>query len=206
MASDEGDADWKYEWLLDSDDNYRAGYRWRDVSSRQYQIMRRGAIRRGIRPESVSFLVTDGAATDQPMGILSGDFVFVGDVGRPDLLETAAGQKGAMKPAAKKLYQSVEEFRNLPEYLQVWPAHGSGSACGKALGAVPKSTVGYELRFSPAFRAATSEQEFVDFILDGQPEPPLYFGRMKKVNREGSAVLGNLPKPQKMSISDISEK
>jgi hydroxyacylglutathione hydrolase len=160
----------------------------------------------GHTPESVSFLVTDGAATDEPMGILTGDFVFVGDVGRPDLLETAAGQKGAMKPAAKSLYKSVEEFKNLPEYLQVWPAHGSGSACGKALGAVPESTVGYELRFSPAFRAATSENEFVDFILDGQPEPPLYFGRMKKVNREGPAVLGTLPKPEKISITNITER
>src|SRR5699024_10096098 len=151
-------------------------------------------------------LVTDGAATDQPMGILTGDFVFVGDVGRPDLLETAAGQEGAMKPAAKELFQSVEAFKRLPEYLKVWPAHGAGSACGKALGAVPDSTVGYELKFSPAFKASGSEQEFVDFILDGQPEPPLYFGRMKRQNRDGAAVLGRLPEPEKLPIDQIIDR
>jgi len=202
-ASDEGGKDWKYKWLLNSDYDYELI---NDGDSFSLGNIKFDVIHTpGHTPESVSFLVTDGAMTDQPMGILSGDFVFVGDVGRPDLLETAAGQKGAMKPAAKELYQSVEAFKDLPEYLQVWPAHGSGSACGKALGAVPESTVGYELRFSPAFRAATSENEFVDFILDGQPEPPLYFGRMKKVNREGPAVLGTLPHPQKISVTDIAE-
>lgn len=203
-ASDEGGEDWKYEWLKDSKYDYQLvndGDTF-SIGNIKFDVMHTP----GHTPESVSFLVTDGAATDQPMGILTGDFVFVGDVGRPDLLETAAGQKGAMKPAAKELYQSVEEFKNLPEYLQVWPAHGSGSACGKALGAVPESTVGYELRFSPAFRAATSENEFVDFILEGQPEPPLYFGRMKKVNKEGPAVLGDLPEPEKMSIGEITDR
>jgi len=166
-ASDEGGDDWKYEWLIDSNYNYELV-----TEGDSFNI---GNIKFDVRhtpghtPESVSFMVTDGAATDEPMGILTGDFVFVGDVGRPDLLETAAGQEGAMKPAAKELYKSVKNFEDLPEYLQVWPAHGSGSACGKALGAVPESTVGYELRFSPAFKAATSENEFVDFILDGQP-------------------------------------
>jgi hydroxyacylglutathione hydrolase len=202
-ASDEGGKDWKYEWLLDSDYNYHLIT---DGDSFSLGNIKFDVIHTpGHTPESVSFLVTDGAMTDQPMGILSGDFVFVGDVGRPDLLETAAGQEGAMKPAARELYKSVKEFENLPEYLQVWPAHGSGSACGKALGAIPESTVGYELRFSPAFKAATSENEFVDFILDGQPEPPLYFGRMKKVNKEGPAVLGTMPKPAKTSITNISQ-
>lgn len=202
-ASDEGDEDWKYEWLLDSDYNYQLitdGDTF-SLGNIKFDVVHTP----GHTPESVSFLVTDGAMTDEPMGILSGDFVFVGDVGRPDLLETAAGQEGAMKPAARELYKSVKEFEKLPEYLQVWPAHGAGSACGKALGAIPESTVGYELRFSPAFKAATSENEFVDFILDGQPEPPLYFGRMKKVNKEGPAVIGTLPQPEKVSITDIAE-
>lgn len=200
-GSDEGDADWKYEWLIGSDYNYElvtAGDTF-SIGNIKFDVVHTP----GHTPESISFLVTDGAATDEPMGILTGDFVFVGDIGRPDLLETAAGQKGNMKPSAKTLYKSTEAFKKLPEYLQVWPAHGSGSACGKALGAVPESTVGYELRFSPAFKASSSEEEFVDFILDGQPEPPLYFGRMKKVNREGPAVIHELPRPSKLEIKEM---
>lgn len=200
-ASDEGDKNWKYEWLTDSNYDYQliTGGDTFSIGNIKFDVV----FTPGHTPESVSFMVTDGATTGQPMGMLTGDFVFVGDIGRPDLLEAAAGQIGAMKPAAKTLYKSVEEFKHLPEYLQVWPAHGAGSACGKALGAVPKSTVGYELRFSPAFKATSSENEFVDFILEGQPEPPLYFARMKKVNKEGPAVLGVLPKPPKVSIDEI---
>src|SRR5699024_237949 len=129
----------------------------------------------------------------------------VGDVGRPDLLETAAGQQGAKKPAAKALYQSLKKFKDLPEYLQVWPAHGAGSACGKALGSIPASTVGYELRFSPAINSSGSKQEFVDYILDGQPEPPLYFKRMKEQNRGGMPVIGGLPQPEKLSVGRSEE-
>lgn len=202
FASDEGGEDWRYEWLIGSEYDYELITEGDSfcIGNIEFDVLHTP----GHTPESVSFLVTDSPATDQPMGILTGDFVFVGDIGRPDLLETAAGQEGAMKPAAKELYKSVKDFKNLPEYLQVWPGHGSGSACGKALGAVPESTVGYELRFSPAFQAATSENKFVDFILDGQPEPPRYFSRMKKVNREGPAVLGrDLFKPERLSVDEL---
>jgi hydroxyacylglutathione hydrolase len=202
-ASNEGDEDWKYEWLKDSDYHYKLLTNGNSFSlgNIKFDVIHTP----GHTPESLSYLVTDGAAAEKPMGILTGDFVFVGDIGRPDLLETAAGQEGAMKPAARELYQSTQAFKKLPEYLQVWPAHGSGSACGKAMGAVPESTVGYELRFSPAFKAATTESDFVNFILEGQPEPPLYFGRMKKVNKEGPALIGALPKPSRITIDEILE-
>jgi hydroxyacylglutathione hydrolase len=200
-ASDEGDKDWKYEWAKGSDYNYQLLKDGDEFSIGNIKFT--AVYSPGHTPEHVSYLVTDGAATDEPMGILSGDFVFVGDVGRPDLLESAAGQKGVMKSSAKVMYKSLQKFKEMPEYLQLWPGHGAGSACGKALGAVPESTVGYEQRFNESIKAAISEQEFVDFILDGQPEPPLYFARMKRDNKKGPKVLGEMPNPEHMSIEKM---
>ena len=102
---------------------------------------------------------------------------------------------------ARAVRSIQREFRPLPEFLQVWPAHGAGSACGKSLGNVPISTVGYELRNNPSIRAASDEQTFVDFILAGQPEPPLYFGRMKRENRRGPVLLPSLPAPAALDAS-----
>ncbi len=159
----------------------------------------------GHTPEHLCFVLTDmGGGASDPMGIFTGDFVFVGDVGRPDLLETAMGVEGAMEPSARALFASVDQFKLLPEYLQVWPAHGAGSACGKALGAVPQSTVGYEKRFNPAIRASSDQIAFVDYVLTDQPEPPLYFSRMKTENRDGPRVLGSLPQPQRMDARTLA--
>jgi hydroxyacylglutathione hydrolase len=202
-VSDEGDKDWKYEWVIGSDYNYELLNDGSEFSIGNIKFTT--VYSPGHTPEHVSYLVTDGAATNEPMGILSGDFVFVGDVGRPDLLETAAGQAGAMEGSAKVLYSSLERFKSLPEYLQLWPGHGAGSACGKALGAVPKSTVGYEQKFNQSIKSAITEQDFVDYILDGQPEPPLYFARMKRDNKLGPKVLGELPSPKKMNVEDLQK-
>ena len=87
----------------------------------------------------------------------------------------------------------------------MWPAHGSGSACGKALGAVPQSTVGYERRFNHALPLAEDEQAFVDFILAGQPEPPVYFARMKAWNRDGVPLLGEVPSPRRLVAAEIPD-
>jgi hydroxyacylglutathione hydrolase len=203
-ASDEGTVEWKYEWLRGS--NYKFTFVNDDdqfsIGNIQFLVQHTP----GHTPEHVSYLVTDGASADEPMGILSGDFVFVGDVGRPDLLETAAGPKGAMKSSACNLYQSVQKFKRLPEYLQVWPGHGAGSACGKAMGSIPESTVGYELRFNPSILASDTKEDFVDQVLEGQPEPPLYFSRMKRDNREGPAVLGTLPNPLRMEAAQVASE
>ena len=159
----------------------------------------------GHTPEHLSYLVTDrGAGAAEPMGVATGDFVFVGDLGRPDLLESAAGIVGAMEPAARELAGSARSFLELPDHLQVWPAHGSGSACGKALGAVPQSTVGYERRFNVALGLADDESSFVDFILEGQPEPPTYFARMKAWNRDGVPLLGPVPAPRVCAADEVS--
>ncbi len=197
--SDEGGPDWRYEWAHAGSYDHvplRDGARFA-VGEIEFQALHTP----GHTPEHMSFLVTDrGVGADEPMGLLSGDFVFVGDLGRPDLLETAARVAGAMTPAARRLYGSVRSFLDLPDYLQVWPAHGAGSSCGKALGAVPETTVGYERRFSSAIAAALKgEDAFVSHILEGQPEPPMYFARMKRDNRDGAAVLGGLPQTRRVS-------
>ena len=154
----------------------------------------------------MSYLLTDlGAGADQPVALATGDFVFVGDVGRPDLLETAAGKKGAMEPSARRLQESLHRrLTALPDFLQLLPGHGAGSACGKALGAVPTTTLGYERRFNGSLRLALTDRDaFVKEILAGQPEPPLYFATMKRVNRDGSRVTGGLPAAPHLEPADF---
>ncbi|MEQ8770462.1 MAG: MBL fold metallo-hydrolase [Phycisphaerales bacterium] len=205
-VSDEGDADWKYQWL----DKKLGG------GSYDHQLLKDGdsfhignielkAIHTpGHTPEHLVFLVTDhGSGATEPIGMATGDFVFVGDLGRPDLLESAAGIQGMMEPSARTLYKTVHKLDDMPDFIQVWPAHGAGSACGKALGAVPTSTIGYEKRFNPAIRAAASEQGFIDFILEGQPEPPMYFANMKRDNKIGPRVLGGLPIPPRIDLATL---
>ena len=122
--SDEGDADWKYAFAKD------AGARLvRDGDRLMVGNVRLEVVHTpGHTPEHISFVVTDTPAGAGPWGILTGDFVFVGDVGRPDLLEKAAGVKGAMEAGARTLFRSLDRFRALPDHLQVWPGHGAGSA------------------------------------------------------------------------------
>jgi hydroxyacylglutathione hydrolase len=138
----------------------------------------------GHTPEHICFLVADTAVGDQPLGLVSGDFLFVGDVGRPDLLERSARALGTMEHAARELFRSLRLLAAFPDFLQIWPGHGAGSACGKALGAVPQSTLGYERLYNPALRQ-TSETAFVHWVLADQPEPPPYFVEMKRLNRDG---------------------
>jgi len=160
----------------------------------------------GHTPEHLSFLLTDqGGGADEPVALFSGDFLFVGDAGRPDLLEQAAGLSGTQEDGARSLFQSLKRIANLPDHLQVLPGHGAGSSCGKALGAVPSSTLGYERRFNHAFKLALEgdEDRFVSFILDGQPEPPAYFARMKSLNRAGPVPLVPAGALKEFSASDL---
>ena len=200
--SDEGGDFWRSEWAL-------------GLSA--YRPMKEGSIIKignlslnvihtpGHTPEHVAFLLTDmGGGADEPMALFSGDFLFVGDVGRPDLLEQAAGFSGSQQEGAHDLFHSLQKLSRLPEYIQVLPGHGAGSSCGKALGAVPSSTLGYEVRFNEALKFALQgdKDSFVSYILDGQPEPPSYFARMKKINREGS---GNQMVRNDVSLLSINE-
>lgn len=155
----------------------------------------------GHTPEHLAFLVTDTGKTE-PMGALTGDFIFVGDVGRPDLLERAVQAQGTMEQSARQLFRSLQDFRRFPDYLQIWPGHGAGSACGKSLSAVPQSTLGYEKRFNWAF-AVADEGEFVRAVLAGQPEPPRYFAAMKRINQSGPDVLAQVQPPACLPLSAL---
>lgn len=157
----------------------------------------------GHTPESISFLLTDHPASNEPVMLFTGDFVFVGDVGRPDLLEKAAGFAGTKEAGAREIYKSIARFNELADYIQVWPGHGAGSACGKALGAVPSTTVGYEKVRNWAFQYPTDENGFVKYLLEDQPEPPRYFAMMKKLNKVDRPLLTEVPKIKKLSVEEF---
>lgn len=160
----------------------------------------------GHTPEHLSYLVTDyGGGADQPALFITGDFIFVGDVGRPDLLESAAGVVGMQEPGARALRESLRATARIPGHVQVLPAHGAGSACGKALGSVPTSVLDYERLFNAPLKSALSENEesFVVEILRGQPEPPLYFARMKRDNKLGPGLLESVPQPPRVRPAEM---
>ncbi|MBS1717868.1 MAG: MBL fold metallo-hydrolase [Armatimonadetes bacterium] len=196
--SDEGDADWKYGYasepnvvLVKDGDHIRAG-------SVRLDVMKTA----GHTPEHISFLLTDEKASPTPMAAFTGDFIFIGDCGRPDLLERAAGFKGTMEAGAKVLFNSLSKFKSFPDSLMLWPSHGAGSACGKNLSALPVSTLGYEKGSNWALKAGT-ESEFVNEVLAGQPEPPVYFKMMKYLNKMGPPILGGFATPKHLEDKAI---
>lgn len=183
--SDEGGPDWQYAF---DHEGLRDG-----SEIRLGNVVIRAVHTPGHTPEHLSFLVVDGARTDQPVIMLTGDFVFVGDLGRPDLLDEAAGGQDTRFAGAAQMFQSLnDKLKPLPDYVQIWPGHGSGSACGKALGAVESTTVGYERNFAwwadPL--SGGNEAAFTDTLLEGQPDAPTYYGRMKRHNKAGPALIG----------------
>lgn len=193
--SDEGGTDWPYEFDhkgLKNGDVITVGNLTLEVIHTP-----------GHTPESISLLLTDKPASAEPVMLFTGDFVFVGDVGRPDLLEKAAGMAGTQEAGARQMYQSLQKFSALPDYLQVWPGHGAGSACGKALGAVPGTTVGYERIRNWAFRHDDDPQGFVNYLLADQPEPPRYFAQMKTLNRVDRPLLTVVPTPEKLKAEAV---
>jgi hydroxyacylglutathione hydrolase len=196
--SDEGDKDWKYAFAAaDGATLVKHGHRI-TVGNVVIEVLHTP----GHTPEHISFLVTDGAAADEPIAAVTGDFIFVGDVGRPDLLEKAANIKGTMEVGARTLWKSLDAFRQRPDWLQIWPGHGAGSSCGKGISAIPHSTLGYEKRFNWAFQAK-DEAEFVAEVLAGQPDPPKYFAEMKKLNKMGPRILGGFLRPTERTAEQI---
>ncbi len=201
LLSDEGNADWKYAFAatpLHHGDTFMVGNLRVEVRHTP-----------GHTPESVSFLVTDTPRGDIPSLYFTGDFVFVGDIGRPDLLDEAAGGVDTRFVGARQLFASLrDQFLTLPDGVQVWPGHGAGSACGKALGAVPTTTVGYEraLAWWAPYVAAGDEQGFTAELLSGQPDAPQYYSRMKVQNRAGPALLGDVTPLAPLSAADLKAR
>ncbi len=144
----------------------------------------------GHTPEHLSYLIYDQDRSDEvPMIMLSGDFLFVGSLGRPDLLGASATHD-----LAKKLYQSVRRAgQELPDGLEINPGHGAGSSCGAGLGGRPVSTLGFERIANPYFDPSLTEERFVEKLLAALSPPPPYYPRMKALNSIGPAVLKKLP-------------
>ena len=157
----------------------------------------------GHTPEHVTWALYDNTRSkDVPWLLFTGDFVFVGDVGRPDLLGP-----DEQKALAHQLYTSVfEKLDGVPDFTEIFPAHGSGSLCGKAIGSRRSSTLGFERKFNPALQQAP-ETEWTDTLLKNMPLAPPYFKLMKKVNAAGPTVLGkNLPGQRRFTAKELHER
>jgi hydroxyacylglutathione hydrolase len=155
----------------------------------------------GHTPEHLSFLVYDTRrSATTPMMMLSGDFLFVGSLGRPDLLGEAAKQK-----LAGQLYDSLhEKIAALPDGIEIHPAHGAGSMCGAGMSDRPQSTLGYE-RLSNIFFADRDKRVFMEHILSTVPPFPDYYRRMKRVNSEGPGSVGSEP-PRAVPVDDFRKR
>jgi glyoxylase-like metal-dependent hydrolase (beta-lactamase superfamily II) len=135
----------------------------------------------GHTPDSVSILVTDKTRASEPWFVLTGDTLFSGGVGRPDLI--GAGSEAML---AEQLHDSLHsKIMTLPDHLEIFPAHFGGAACGKGLSGKPGSTIGFERRFNPALQAR-SRAEFVDFVLADLPPQPETFAENRRRNLTGA--------------------
>jgi len=140
----------------------------------------------GHTPEHVCYTVTDRARGDTAIGVFVGDVLFVGDVGRPDLFPDMATE------LADKLYHSLhDKLLKLPDHCEVYPAHGAGSLCGRSMGAKYLTTIGYERLYNPALQLG--KDDFVRSLTTNMPPAPDHFGRCSDINRDGPALLADLP-------------
>src|SRR6266568_2710525 len=145
----------------------------------------------GHTPESLSVLVIDRAKSQTPEAVLTGDTLFIGDVGRPDLL----GSKMSAQDLAGMLYDSLhEKLLKLPDSVAVYPAHGAGSLCGRNISSETSSTIGQQRRFNYALQPMPRE-DFIKMMTTDLPEAPSYFSRDAQINLEGPALLDALPEP-----------
>jgi hydroxyacylglutathione hydrolase len=155
----------------------------------------------GHTPESICVLVRDTQALDSPQKVLTGDTLFIGDVGRPDL----AGGKGyTPQMMAAMMYDTLHsKLLQLPDETEVYPAHGAGSMCGKNMSKETSSTIGEQRRFNYALQPMTREQ-FVELMTVDLPEAPAYFPKDAEINRAGARDLSELAEPKPLSPAEVA--
>lgn len=159
----------------------------------------------GHTPESISILVYEHAEDTVPYGVLTGDTLFVGDVGRPDLL--ASGGSGLdAQTLGRMLYHSVhEQLMVLPDETRVYPAHGAGSSCGKQLSSDTWSTIGEQRRSNYALQPMT-EDDFVAAVTEGQPSRPHYFSFDAQRNRQARQLLDEMELPPAITLAEVLDR
>ncbi len=154
----------------------------------------------GHTPESISIVVHERAGDPEPYAVLTGDTLFIGDVGRPDLLSS----KGvSSEELASQLYDSLhEELMTLPDSTRVYPAHGAGSACGKNLSTETSSTIG-EQRTQNYALAPMAKEDFIAVVTEGQSAPPAYFAYDAVLNRENRPILDEARPPRALGLQEV---
>lgn len=154
----------------------------------------------GHTPEHLSLVVVDTSRSQHPVGVFVGDTLFVGDVGRPDLFPDMAQE------LADKLYHSLhDKLMKLPDYCEVYPAHGAGSLCGRAMGAKWRSTIGYERNFNTVLQIK-DKAVFIKSLTENMPPAPDHFSRCSDINRHGPAKLADLPLMEELPAPDFQKK
>jgi len=155
----------------------------------------------GHTPEGITILAEDTENPLEPDKLFTGDTLFIGDVGRPDLI----GSKGfTAEEMAGMLYDSLhEKILPLADETEVYPAHGAGSLCGKSLSKETWSTLGNQRQFNYALQPMTKD-EFVRIVAANQPEVPAYFPKSAAKNLEGSGAIGDLPKPEALTAAEVT--
>jgi glyoxylase-like metal-dependent hydrolase (beta-lactamase superfamily II) len=155
----------------------------------------------GHTDESICILVTDPSRSAEPWGVLTGDTLFIGDVGRPDLSAVHSAQE-----LASLLYDSLHnKLLTLPDSVEVYPAHGAGSLCGRNISPERQSTIGKERQFNYALRAR-SREEFISLVTAELPERPEFFAKDVEINRTGAPALTAHAKPAALSPAEVSQR
>lgn len=153
----------------------------------------------GHSPESLCYVVVDTARGEDPVCTFTGDTLFVGDVGRPDLFPDKADK------LADQLYDSLfDKLLKLPDFCEVLPAHGAGSLCGRAMGAKWRSTIGYEKKYNAALQIK-DKAKFMQSLTQDMPPAPDHFSRCNETNRQGPVLVSELPRMQELSAEAFKE-